>query len=75
MDYTTADLVEAKRQIDSTLHKLRQTGCAECVFCSIIKIPRLRRGIFIDEFCGSILWNFSVICIFVMKDGFKMSVL
>jgi len=25
MDYTTADLVEAKRQIDSTLHKLRQT--------------------------------------------------
>lgn len=25
MDYTTADLLEAKRQIDSTLHKLRQT--------------------------------------------------
>ena len=25
MDYTTADLTEAKRQIDSTLHKLRQT--------------------------------------------------
>ena len=25
MDYTTAELIEAKRQIDSTLHKLRQT--------------------------------------------------
>lgn len=25
MDYTTEQLTEAKRQIDSTLHKLRQT--------------------------------------------------
>lgn len=25
MDYTKDDLVEAKRQIDSTLHKLRET--------------------------------------------------
>ena len=25
MDYTREELVEAKRQIDSTLHKLRQT--------------------------------------------------
>lgn len=25
MDYTTAELSEAKRQIDSTLHKLRET--------------------------------------------------
>lgn len=25
MEYTKADLIEAKRQIDSTLHKLRET--------------------------------------------------
>ena len=25
MDYSTEELIEAKRQIDSTLHKLRET--------------------------------------------------
>ncbi len=25
MDYTSADLLEAKRQIDSTIHKLKET--------------------------------------------------
>lgn len=32
MEYTKEDLIEAKRQIDSTLHKLRETmaSCIEC---------------------------------------------